>query len=335
MKRILMMILLMSLLSACTATLPQDEYNTQSGQAYSYDGLTPGVTTRSKIISEKGTPNSIRTWGDYESLHYYYTDWSYELFLLKKGVLQTITSDSYKKSPVTRKWSTTPNQLYSRFGTEDVITPEFGDVIHIYYDDGVAVSDNGFFQYFIPMSKEEYLKEWTKKPLGMDPFPLIPNIDTSGLTIGSTTREQVIQILGQPDLIFNWTSNIEYFKYFGEPNTYGTVYLYFDKDHILCDIAIMNMIKPMTYENVVEHYGLPEKIRRSKNDLYSGYAFQSLMYFEKGMVFLAQCPDQETCLRIDPTTPVHSIYYSSPTTFSDYIIGGPYGEYFPWQGFDD
>jgi len=196
---------------------------------------------------------------------------------------------------------------------------------------------------FEPASLQEYQAIWGKLPLGSDPFPLIPSVESIGITPGHTTRSEIAQLLGTPDRIVNQDRG-EPWWYFMEPDTFGRLNIFFNEDDEVESMSIAPFYQspqPLFFEDMVKQYGPPELIELSPSFEGSKYERQSLVYPNRGLRISTVCltPD---CNAVRRNAQVVEKYYFQPKTLEEYKtqfhnLQDPAHEpmYIEWHGFDE
>jgi hypothetical protein len=313
------------------------------GQTPGYQGITPGISHKSDVLAGWGTPNVIRTFDKFESLHYF--DGSIEEFVLvQNGVVRAITSNVLWRQLARVSYAATMESLSQTLGTPEVITPTIGDPIKVFPGYGLA-ADGFYAQVFEHASLQEYQAIWGKLPLGLgyDPFPLISSVDAVGITPGQTTRSEVAQLLGTPDRIV-YQDRGEPWWYFVEPDMLGRLNIFFNEDDEVESMSIAPFYqspRPLFFEDMVKQYGPPEIIELAPS--FEGYKYerQALVYPNRGLRISTVCltPD---CNAVRRNARVIEKYYFQAEMLEEYKtqfhnLQDPAHEptYTEWHGFDE
>lgn len=310
-----------------------------AGQAPSYQGIIPGISHKRDVLVQWGEPNVIRTHEGYESLHYFNSGIE-EYFLIKEDVVQAITSNA-QQSWLTRDGRPiTVDDLSRVLGVWEIITPTFGFTTLVFPSYGLAVSQNFVpspYQIFVPMSFREYQALWGRFPLGYDPFPLIPSVESVGIKPGQTTRDQVAQLLGNPDRIVFEDPN-DPWLYYIEPDTLGGLDIFFNADGIVEYMAISpyRVTQPLLLEDAVNQYGQPDMLQLIPGFEGQKYATLALLYLDRGLRVATRCITP-ICDIVKRDAVVEQKWYFQSTTLAEYqaAFPDPNVAYIKWHGFDE
>jgi hypothetical protein len=321
-----------------------------AGQGLSYWGIIPGVSHKIDVLAQWGEPNVVRQYEDYESLHYFirlheYESPEEEYFLVKDDIVQAITSTDTRAWLLYEGRAAKLEDLAEFLGEAEVVTPVVGppEQIRVFPGYGLAVSrvmgsavgegDIHIYRFFVPTSLQEYQKLWGQYPLGVDPFPLIPNVASVGIRPGRTTQDQVRQLLGVPDRISPGDDGASWWTYYVEPDLQGRLSLYFLSSGILNDMNITNPALYVNQEEVVQRYGTPDAIRLSPDFEGRKYFAQSFLYLRRGLEVISVCPTS-ACDIVKRDTRVAWKEYTVPTTLEEYRNKYPESAFIEWHGFD-
>jgi len=310
-----------------------------------------------------GEPNTIKVWDNLESLHYFPYDSFADTFyrvIIRDGIVDMLYVESENgeqgkvQSECIRCYSYEPES--EREHQEGSTTA----TVELYPRCGVAfvrvVPRTVGILYFVPMTLDEYRNRWGRYYPGDDPvsrpFPGLP--DTAGVVAGQTTREQVIQLYGQPDYrettaLFGFPPGYDRAKgdleviYYQVPGTIERThwFLFAFDDHIVQMIVINRAMGDLQYTlgDVVAKLGAPEIVYERPNDRpglpkVHGPTFRKLCYPTKGLT-VEGLGDEEP----GRTDEVWYIYYYVPMSVEDYKnswdgFPGPSAP-IKWEGFAD
>ena len=310
----------------------------------SYWGITPGVSYKQDVLEQWGEPNVVRRYEKYESLHYFTRTQNdstivEEYFLIKDGTVEAVTFTAYRVRLAVDGQLASLDDLKGILGAPDIITPAIGLSLPtwVFADYGLAVSrimgDRIYmYQFFVPMDFRRYRALWGKYPLGVDPFPLIPGIETVGINPGQTVRKQVEESLGPPDRVIYEDPN-DPWLYYIEPDTEGRLFIYFDSDGVVTDMFVNNIQIEMSLGEIVQKYGPPDAVQFIPGMEGQQYYRQSLLYLNRGLVITAVCPTSACSLL--QNTPISQKWYLQPTTLEEYRKDFPGSAFMEWHGFND
>jgi hypothetical protein len=321
-------------------TLPVPMLNLEeiaSGQAMSYRNIIPGLSHKQDVINQWGEPNVIRTHESYESLHYF-SSGSMEYVLIQDGNVQAITSKA-REIIVYQGLPAEMEDLSDRLQAPNIITYTFRTPVYVYPDFGLAVS--GFpkniqvYQFFAPTNFQEYQNLWGKYPIEYDPFPLIPSVDSVAIEPGTTTREQLALLLGNPDRIVFEDPNAPWL-YDLEPDFLGRLDIFFNNDDTIRYMGTSGGTKPILLEEIINSFGSPDIIQLlpDEHGIKYGYGSLGLVYLERGLRVATNCVPQ-TCEVVKKDARIEQKWYFQPTSFEEYKQIFPESAFIDWQGFSD
>jgi hypothetical protein len=320
---------------------PGDVANMAADRPPSYQGITPGVSHKRDVLAKWGNPNVIRTHKEYKSLHYF-SDYGIEMyFLVKNDVVWAVTSNDPKYWLTRDGNPATVDDLSQLLGSSDVITPTFGYPIRAFPRYGLAISKHSVpfpYQFFMPTNLQEYQALWGEFPLGYDPFPLIPSVEAVGINPGETTREQVAQLLGNPDYIAFEDRNVPWLYYL-EPDMLGRLRVFFNADDIVENMAIKPLYQThqtLLLEDAVNSYGEPDILQLIPGFEGQKYETLALLYLDRGLRVATRCVTS-TCEIVKRDAKVNQKWYFQPTTLAEYQAAFPDPEaaFVEWHGFDE
>lgn len=293
-------------------------------QPLSYNGILPGKSTREEVEALRGSPKVIRKYGEYESLHY--STSGLEYFLLKEGVVQTITSELYANS--SRKGFSGFKELNQRFSNAVVITPTFGSSTWVLPEFGLAFSVYGTYQFFVPMSVEEYKSLWGSYPLGKDPFLPIPSVEAVGITPGKTTQREVETLLGLPD------ESDAIWLYELEPDLLGKLWISFDSNGFVKNMTVDEIQRTFTVEEAISQYGQPDILQLMPGFEGHQYSGLALVYLKRGLRIASSC-FADSCEIVKRDARIDQKWFFQPATLAEYKKIFPDSTFIQWERFDD
>ncbi len=294
-----------------------------TGQPLDYSGIVPGKSTRADVISRRGPPNVTRRYRDYESLHYFTNGQEY--FLLQDGIVQAITSSKMGGYGVFE-------DLEKKFPSATRLTPDFGAPTWALPTQGLAFSLYTY-QFLKPMTLAEYTALWNHYPLGVDPFPLIPSVETVGVMPGKTTRSELESRLGTPDIQVAQDQNAPWI-YDVEPDLLGRLDVFFNGRDVVRNMSITASMRMPRYtlEDAVNQYGEPDWVQLIPGWEAGGEGTQALLYLPRGLRVGAACYPP-ACSVVDRSSPVVQKWYFQPTTLDEYRKDFGHSQFVPWHGF--
>lgn len=321
--------------------LPMDITNLTPGKAPSYRGVTPGISHKSGVLAQWGEPNVIRAYGAYESLHYFHNGLE-EYFLIKNGVVQSVTSNSEQFWLTYNGGAATADELYQVLGTPAVVTPTLGYLIQVFPQYGLAIPEYfvvRYYQFFVPMDLEEYQTLWGKFPLEYDPFPPIPSVETVGIKPGETTREQVAELLGNPDYIAFQDSNAPWL-YYVEPDMLGRLHIFFDEHNVVETMAITpiySVPRPLLLGDAVNRYGEPDMVQLLPGFEGQKYETLALVYLSQGVRVSTRCITPACELVKESAVVNQKWYFRQSLSLEECQAMFSYidSAYVEWHGFDE
>lgn len=294
-----------------------------AGRPPSYEGISPGVSTKHDVLNRWGEPNVIRTHGAFESLHYF-GESTQEFFLVKDGIVQAVTSDAILEEQIWREgYTSVMEDLDRALGPhQEITTTLFEGSVSMFPAYGLAVS-GPVCQLFDPTSQPEYqtLWGWGKLRLAYDPFPLIPSVDTVGITPGQTTRAQVAQLLGNPDRIVYEDPGVSWL-YYVEPDLLRWLFVFFDMDDQVTGMAISEgyasrQVPRLAHlEETVKQYGAPEGLLLVTGEG-GKYEIQVILYPTRGLWVAVMCPTPD-CNTVTRDSIISRKVYFPPQTLAEY-----------------
>lgn len=343
--------ILWALLSACVANniiapsdsiqtiepsilqIPDEINDLGTGQSASYRNIIPSVSQEIDVTSQWGEPNVIRAHGAYKSLHYF-NNWIIEYVLVKNDIVQVITSNDHDNWLIQDAQPTSLENLTKLFGSPDVTMPIFGLPTKVFANYGIAVSDYStrvqMYQFFAPTSFQEYQELWGKFPLGFDPFPLIPSVEAAQIKPGTTTREQVMSLLGNPDRKVSEDIN-EPWWYEVEPDGWGRLHISFSENNVVNTMTISEFRKVLYLEDIVALYGIPDKLQIMPDE-HGAYNIQAFLYLDRGLRVSTNCIDK-SCKIVKQGTNIIQKWYFQPVPIEDYQALFPSSIFLEWPSF--
>lgn len=313
------------------------------GQTPTYQGITPGISLKGDVLSWRGEPNVVRTYNEYESLHYFgdFTNPTEEYFLIKDDVVQAVTSNDRRSWLGYRNHPATLADLTEVLSNSEVLTPTFGYSTLVFPSHGIAVSKGVtpyMYQYFVPVSLDEYESLWGEFPLGYDPFPVIPSLEMVGIKPGQTTREQVAQLLGNPDRVLSEDHGTPWL-YYVEPDMLGQFRVFFTPDGIVEHMTISRLYSvphPPLLGDVVQRYGPPDLLQLIPGFESKEYETLALLYLDRGLQVSTRCITP-TCEIVRRDLIVGQKTYFQSQTLAEYqaTFPNPNAIYIEWHGFDE
>jgi hypothetical protein len=309
----------------------------ERGQSLKYRNIIPGVSSKQDVINEWGEPNVIRTYESYKSLHYFYTG-QMEYVLIKDEIVHTITT-SVRELIVYKGRSAQMQDLSELLHIPEVITYPFGTPTQVFPGFGLAVS--GFpsniqaYQFFAPSNFQEYQNLWGNYPIKYDPFPLIASVDEVGIKPGTTTREQLSLLLGNPDRIVFEDPN-DPWLYDLEPDLLGRLRVSFNDNDTVQYMGTDGGTKGILLEEIINSFGTPDVIQLLPDEHGSKYGYGSLglVYLERGLRVATNCVT-ETCAIVKRDERVNQKWYFQPTSLEAFQQIVPESDFIDWQGFQD
>ncbi|MFZ6031297.1 MAG: hypothetical protein ACOYYS_26605 [Chloroflexota bacterium] len=299
---------------------------------WSYRGLTPGISRKSDVLAQLGQPNTIRSYADYESLHYFLEQNRPAYILLKNGLVQAITSRDSGNRPLNADYPDALSRLTEMLGEPVQFETDLGSLVSVFPKNGIAISLS-WYQYFVPTELRDYQNTWGTWGLEHDPFPLIPSLESAEIIPGQSTAERVGELLGAPDKIVVEKDRETWF-YFLESDTWGQLEISFNTDHTVKTAAVDSLRKTINFETTVAQYGPPDTVQRLLDEEGQKYGSLALVYLSRGIRFAARCPDR-ACQGVRRSDRVEQKWYFEPTELPEYQAMFSQSDVAPWQGFDD
>lgn len=330
-----------------------------------WHGITPGQTSKQEVLRILSEPNTIKTWDNLESMHYFmyniFTDTFYRV-VIQDGVVDMLYVESEDGDQ--EKAQIECMRCYND-GPENESVHQEGSIsvtIELYPRCGIAFVREGpktiGTQYFVPMTLEEYRSRWGRyfpedDPVS-HPFPGLPNV--AGVVAGRTTRNQIIQLYGQPDYsettaVFGFpprydraTGGLE-IAYYRVPGTIERTHFFLFAFHD--DVVQMTIINreigdspQYNLADVITEFGVPEIVYERPKDrpdlpvTILGPTFRKLCYPTRGFTIEAIGDDKPS-----QADEVQFAYYYIPMSVEDYKNSwdGYPGPSTPieWKGFVD
>lgn len=336
--------------------------------APSWQGITPGQTTKEEVLRILGQPNTIQTYGDLQSLNYYPKAWvghNYRV-VVRNNVVQLV---------IVNEGDT--NQRLSDLVGENGIFEALVEHPGAWYTDVYVLASRGLAaagvrdfristEYFVPMSTDEYLKSWGQYHPYDRPFPTqcITHPLKMGIIPDQSTREDVHRIYGDPDRIgpvdewglppgYTGTTSeweVYYYRIPEKVETQNTMdwqtsfNFVFDEQGVVRLVHLWGVVGPRwTLADAITEYGEPEWMFKKKGrwsefpENPRGYVF-----LKKGVAVVAMGYWEPR-----PTDRLQSEWFYAPMSWEEYQgswgmkpwFGGSYGwargdfEPVKWTGF--